>query len=303
MLIIKVITATLLFLIALLPLFYSSEEIYKSTSIKIIFIIFLLILMGANIIIFLLEKDEKQDLQSKTDNQLTQLENLRSENRGLEVQIEDLKVQMSEQRKILKLNLELDNYVNEFLVRIYFDKKYRFDEIHPTSFGYEFYVPGKDLSFTEVFVTDDNLKSNDGIMRSYKIYNVNSGGNVVGGTQYGGFDQIVSGLESKIVVIPDTHTIRSIQSGMFEILLEPNLIDKVIGIMFLVDNWVLIRQEVDPTKWEKLNDVTKLTGWQKYGLDQKVFYRIKPEYTMHNKNNPWRIDLYKNPLYKSQWID
>ena len=175
----------------------------------------------------------------------------------------------------------------------HFNRKYSFDEIHPTSFGYGFYIPFKEFSFTEVLVTDDNIKSKDGILRSYKIYDVKRGGNTVGGTQYGGFDRDVFALESKITVMPDTYTIRSIQDGIFTILLEPNLIDKVIRVMFVVDNWVLIRQEVDPSKWEKISEITRLIGWENYGLDQKVFYRIKPEYTIHNKNNPWKIDLYK----------
>jgi len=300
MLITNIIIVIVLFLLALLPIISGSEEIYKSNSIKIGGIVLLLILLGASIVLILLEKNEAGDLQDKIDLQLEQLDNLRSENRDLEVQLGNLKNQLSDQIKILKLNSELDNYISQFLVRIYFDKKYSFDEIHPTSFGYEFYIPFKEFSFTEVLVTDDSGKLKKGISRRYMIYDVKRGGKTVGGTQYGGFERVVSGLESKITVMPDTYTIRSIQDGIFTILLEPNLIDKTIGVMFVVDNWVLIRQEVDPSKWEKISDVTRLIGWENYGLDQKVFYRIKPEHTIHNKNNPWKVDLYKYPLHKLQ---
>lgn len=294
----KIILFILLAAFALLPILFNVKKIYKSRYIKMFAIILLLGIMIVNVKISILENNElemknnlSKNLQSKIDVQLNQLENLLAENY-------ELKSKLLDQKDILKLSAELDNYVTDFVVYIIFDKTYNFEEVNPASFGYDFYLLEKDLAFTEVFITDDNLKSNNGLMLSYKIYDVKRDGNSVGGSLHGSFTRFVNGLQSKILIVPNTYTIREIHNGRFSIVISPNLIDKVVGVIFTVNNWILIDQSVDSTKWEKLDDITRLGGWQSYRLDQKTFYRIKPEYSFHNPTNPWIVDLFGKPLHK-----
>jgi len=291
----KTILFILLFTFALLPIFIKYENVYKPGIIKTSTIILLIFIMAANIIISFLEKKdydsknkESKSLQSKIDTQIDQLENLQKK-------YNDLKIKLLTQKDILKLSAELDNYITDFVVYIIFDKTYKFEEINPASFGYDFHIPEKDLAFTEVLVTDNNLRSNKGLMLSYKIYDVEKGGNTVDGSLHGGFNRYVNNLESEIRIIPNTYTIRDINGARFSIILSPNLIDRVRRVVFTVNNWILIDNTVNSNKWEKIDDITKLGGWQNYGLEQKIFYRIKPEFS---SDNPWNVDLFGKQLHK-----
>jgi len=294
----KIISFILVFIVAMLPVLFNTEKFYKSKLVKTATIIFLACIFLVNIVMMFLENKEKknknkesEELKTKIDLQLDQLSNLQLENT-------DLKNQIFSQMDRIKLNAELDNYIIRFDVYVVLDKMYKYEYINPTSFGYDFSVPEKDLAFTEVFVTDNNLSSNKGLMLSYKIYDVKRGGDTIGGSLHGGFDTHVNHLHSEILVLPNTYTIRNISGSRFTIIINPNIVDKVVRIVFTVNDWIIINQIVDKTKWERLNDITKLGGWQNYGLGQKEFYRIDPEYSMHNPNNPWIIDLFKHPLQK-----
>ncbi len=287
----KIISFFLIFIAALFPIIFDSEKIYKSNLIKTIIILILASIFLLNIIVIFTEKQENNELTSKIDLQVDQLSNLQLENNNL-------KSQIFNQTDRIKFSTEIDNYIIRFDVYVILDKTYKYKDINPTSFGYDFFIPEKDLAFTELLVTDDNLRSNKGPMLSYKIYNVKRGGDILGGSLYGGFDININQLHSKVLVIPNTYTIRDINGGWFEIIINPNIVAKVVRVVFTVNDWIIINQVVDKTKWARIDDIKTLVGWQNYGLDQKVFFRIDPQYSMHNPNNPWIIDLFKHPLQK-----
>ena len=295
---IKIILLILLFIGALLPVLFGSEKLYKSNSIKTVAILILACIFMVKIIMIFCEnkeiknKNEKmEELQTKNDLQLNQLSNLQVENNNL-------KNQIFRQTDRIKLSSELDNYIVRFDVYVILDKTYKYESISPTSFGYDYFIPKKDLSFTELLVTNDNLKSNSGKMLSYKIYDVKRGGNIIGGSLHGSFTTHINQLHSEIRVIPNTYTLRDINGSFFTIIINPNIVDKVVRIVFTANDWIITNQVVDKTKWEKIDDITRLGGWQNYGLNQKVFLRIDPQYSMNNPNNPWKIDLFKHTLQK-----
>lgn len=181
-----------------------------------------------------------------------------------------------------------------------FDKTYEFKEIHPAKFGYDFSVINEDLKILEVLVSSDKMQTPQGMGVSYYKYDVQMGGNSVGGTNYGVMTNSLRYLEYKIHIEWKKYTIRQIHGGVFSTFLSENLINKVTRIVFLVNDWILIDKYFKGTKeWKRIDDITSYMFWENYGLLEKTFYKPKNDF-LSDQSETWRVNLFDKPLYKKE---
>ncbi len=105
-------------------------------------------------------------------------------------------------------------------------------------------------------------------------------------------------MHAEINFPPNQYTLRDLNKGMLMIYLNKNLINKVENISLNINGWILINEKISVSNWEIIDDITRVVGWEKYGLENKEFYRISSSYTQSFDYHPWQIDLFNKRINK-----
>jgi hypothetical protein len=265
----KVILSIVLFVFALIPLVFKNYAGYQN---KIIIIIITVILI-LNIVI---------DIQQENENKKNK---------------EDNKRLNRESRDLILLNSQLDNFIDIININLKLNKTYKFSELNPIYFGYEFMVYNKNIDVKEVLITNDNFKRGEEIHVSYQIYDAKIGGSEIRGginAKMGTSD--IDNLHTEISFPPNTYTLRDLDKGTLMIYLKENLLDKVENIMLNINSWILIDAKIGKDDWEKIDDISMVGGWSNYGLEMKKYYRINSTYSQSFKEYPWQIDMFNRKI-------
>ncbi len=153
----KIVLSILLLIIAIIPIYLKSDNLF----VQIIMSLLLLILFSVNVVIIVIEENDKNRREE--------------ENKKLG----------REKKDLIKLNSELDNYVNKIDINIRLNGSYKFADLNPIYLGYEFMVYDKKIDIKEVLVSNDGLRMGNETILSYKIYDEKRGGPKIYRTLYG----------------------------------------------------------------------------------------------------------------------